>query len=71
MARERIVSIRMTEDEYRSLHTLANLRGIRVSELVRQIISTPMAANFDAKYQTGTVTTTVGDVRYFTWNGGS
>lgn len=69
MKRTRIVSIRLTDDEYDKVSKLAELRGVRVSDVLRQIINTPPTLNYK-HYYPNTVTTTTADVNYFRWNEG-
>lgn len=68
MKRTRVVSIRLTDDEYDKVAKLAELRGVRVSDVLRQIINTPPTLNYKSYYP-NTVTTTTADVKYFVWNG--
>lgn len=67
MKKTRVVSLRLTEDEFDSLDKLAQLRGVNVSDVLRQLINTPPTTQY-WPYPT-TMTTTTSDVKYFRWNG--
>lgn len=70
MKRDKVISIRLNEVEYAHLARLAELRGVKVSDVVRSIINEPPSFQLKQPYGSGTLTTTAGEVKYFIRNGG-
>lgn len=41
MSRKKVISLRLTEQEHENLDRLAKLRGVTVSDVIRQMINKP------------------------------
>lgn len=68
MAKERIVSFRLTEDEYRNLVTVAKHRGLKVSDLIRNIVTKESNFFAFAYSRTQSLTIDAAEVKWEVWN---